>query len=137
MELSKLQVHVGDLYKHGDYTKALSEAKHLLQQTQSHFGDAHPATAAAHNNVGLLHKQLGQFDDARFAYQTAMKLYQQTVGSDHHSYASALHNLGTLNRTQTHLDASLKATDRLTLMEESVHVLEQAYRIRRAVLIMI
>ncbi|GKZ01038.1 hypothetical protein MPSEU_001055200 [Mayamaea pseudoterrestris] len=131
MELSKLQVHVNDLYKHGNYVKALSEAQHLLTETRNHFGDSHPVTAAAYNNVGLFHKQLGQFDKARFAYQAAMKVYQQTVGSDHHSYASALHNLGTLNRSQTHLDATLKATDRLTLMDESARVLEQAYLIRR------
>jgi tetratricopeptide (TPR) repeat protein len=130
MELSKIQVHVSDLYKHGNYQKALKEAKLLLQATRDHFGESHPATAAAHNNVGLLHKQLGQFDEARFAYKTAMKLYKQTVGTDHHSYASALHNLGTLNRSQTHLDATLKATDRLTLMEESANVLEQAFCIR-------
>jgi tetratricopeptide (TPR) repeat protein len=131
MELSKLQVHVNDLYKRGNYRVALTEAHALLEQSRNHFGEFHPATAAAHNNVGLCHKQLGQFDQARRAYQASMKVYKQTVGSDHHSYASALHNLGTLNRSQIHLDASLKATDRLTLMDESTRVLEQAYRIRR------
>jgi len=133
-ELSDLKDRVEDLYRAGNYRQGLKAAQELLERTESHFaatdGGNHPAIAAAHNNVGLMQKQLGRFDDSRFQYRKAMQIYKRAVGQDHASYATALHNLGTLNRTQIHFDASLKATDRLCLVEESVELLQQAFRIR-------
>lgn len=128
--LGQLQTAVQDFYKNGQYTKALSTAETLLEDTTNHFGTNHPATASAHNNVGLMHKLLGHFDDSRKHYTDALKIYQGTVGKDHASYASSLHNLANLNRSQIHLDSGLRATDRLTLMEQAVEYLEQAYQIR-------
>jgi tetratricopeptide (TPR) repeat protein len=130
-ELSGLQNNVQDLYKEGDYTRALESAKSLLDDTESHFGKDHPATAAAYNNIGLMQKLLGDFDASRKQYQTALKIYKTTVGTDHASYASILHNLGNLNLSQIHFDASLRATDRLSLVESALEYLEQAYTIRK------
>jgi tetratricopeptide (TPR) repeat protein len=130
-ELGRLQNHVHDFFKAGDYTRALEAAFSLLEDTEKHFGKDHPATAAAYNNTGLMHKLLGEFDASRKEYQTALKIYKKTVGADHASYASILHNLGNLNRSQIHFDASLRATDRLSLVEAALEYLEQAYHIRK------
>lgn len=130
-ELSRLGNHVQDFYKAGDYTRALESAVSLLTDTEAHFGKDHPATAAAYNNTGLMHKLLGDFDASRKQYQTALKIYKNTVGADHASYASILHNLGNLNRSQIHFDASLRAVDRLSLVEAALEYLEQAYNIRK------
>jgi hypothetical protein len=46
-----------------------------------------------------------------------MKIYGKVVGRDHASYAMNLHNLGELNKSQVHSDTSLKATERLSLVE--------------------
>lgn len=129
-ELSRIQVHVNDQYRSGDYRRALKASQELQTETEKHFGKDHPATASAYNNVGLLQKQLGNFDEARSSYRTALKIYQKTVGKDHASYASILHNLGNLNRSQIHFDTSLRATDRLTLIEQAAEYLEQAWKIR-------
>jgi hypothetical protein len=43
-----------------------------------------------------------------------------------------LHNLGALNKSQVHFDTSLKATDRLTLVETALEYLEEAWAIRKA-----
>lgn len=130
MELTQLQNAVADGFRAGNYRKALEDSRELLKQTRDHFGDEHPATASAFNNLGLMQKLLGDFDEARKAYKTALGIYKRVVGTDHASYASILHNLGTLNQSQLHLDASLRATDRLTLLEQSVEWLSAAYRIR-------
>jgi tetratricopeptide (TPR) repeat protein len=130
-ELGRLGTNVTDFYKAGDYTRALEAAATLLKDTEAHFGRDHPATAAAYNNTGLMHKLLGDFDASRGQYQTALKIYKTTVGADHASYASILHNLGNLNRSQIHFDDSLRATDRLSLVEAALEYLEQAYRIRK------
>lgn len=129
-ELSRIQVQVQDRYRSGDYRRALTASEELLQETERHFGRDHPATASAYNNVGLIHKQLGDFDASRDNYRSALQIYKKTVGTDHASYASILHNLGNLNRSQIHFDSSLKATDRLTLIEQAAEYLEQAFKIR-------
>lgn len=130
LELSKLQVQVNDRYRSGHFRQALDMARDLLQATQAHFGRDHPATAAAENNIGLMHKQLGEFDASRRHYRRAQAIYRSTVGEDHASFAAVLHNLGTLNRDQIHVDADLSATDRLSLLESAIDYLQQAWQIR-------
>lgn len=131
-DLSRIQVQVADQYRSGDYRRALQTSQELQTATEKHFGLNHPATASAYNNVGLIHKQLGNFDESRRSYRDAMQIYKKTVGTDHASFASILHNLGNLNRSQIHFDTTLKATDRLTLIEQAAEYLEQAYQIRVA-----
>jgi tetratricopeptide (TPR) repeat protein len=129
-ELGAMQSQIADLYKSSQYRQALTLSRELLNTTQAHFGSDHPATASAHNNLGLLHKHLGEFDESRAQYKSALATYKRVVGSDHASYAAALHNLGTCARTQLHVDSSLRATDRLSLLQESATSLEKAYSIR-------
>eukprot|EP00977_Amphora_coffeiformis_P006301 scaffold1351_cov176-Amphora_coffeaeformis.AAC.35 len=129
-ELSRIQVHVADLYRSGEYRRALKASEELKTETEKHFGRDHPVTASAYNNVGLLQKQMGNFDQARKSYRDALKIYKKTVGTGHASYASILHNLGNLNHSMIHFDTSLKATDRLSLIEQAAEYLEQAWKIR-------
>ena len=78
-----------------------------------------------------MHKLLGNFDESRHDYRAALSIYKNVVGDDHASYASALHNLGNLNLSQIHFDESLKATDRLSLIEQAAKFLERAWTIRK------
>lgn len=131
-ELSRLQVGVQEIYLRGNYRQALERAKELLTETEAHFSEDHPATASAYCNVGLINKQLGHYDDAHRAYKTATRIYKKVLGTKHASYAACLHNTAVLYQSQVHLDASLKATDRWTLLEEAQGMLEDALQIRRA-----
>ena len=134
LKLADLQATITEEYKRGDFTRALTSSQDLLKQTQQHFGYNidHPATASAMNNVGLMQKLLGNFTEARQHYVAAMRIYASVCGRDHASYAMTLHNLGNLNKTQVHFDASLKATERLSLVEAAMDYLEEAYAIRIA-----
>ena len=134
LKLADLQATITEEYKLGNFTRALSSSKDLLKQTQQHFGFNvdHPATASAMNNVGLMHKLLGNFTEARQHYVGAMRIYASVCGRDHASYAMTLHNLGNLNKSQVHFDDSLKATERLSLVEAAMEYLEEAYAIRVA-----
>ena len=134
LQLADLQATITEEYKRGNFSQALSSSKDLLKQTQQHFGYTvdHPATASAMNNVGLMHKLLGNFNEARQHYVGAMRIYASVCGRDHASYAMTLHNLGNLNKSQVHFDASLKATERLSLVEAAMEYLEEAYAIRVA-----
>ncbi|VEU42813.1 unnamed protein product [Pseudo-nitzschia multistriata] len=134
LRLADLQATITEEYKRGNFTNALATSQDLLKQTQQHFGYNvdHPATASAMNNVGLMHKLLGNFTEARQHYVAAMRVYASVCGRDHASYAMTLHNLGNLNKSQVHFDASLKATDRLSLVESALEYLEEAYAVRIA-----
>jgi len=134
LKLADLQATITEEYKRGNFKQALSSSQDLLKQTQQHFGFTvdHPATASAMNNVGLMHKLLGNFTEARQHYVGAMRVYASVCGRDHASYAMTLHNLGNLNKSQVHFDTSLKATERLSLVEAAMEYLEEAYAIRMA-----
>ena len=138
-ELARMQDHVRSSFRAGDYSAGLKDAKRYLKAAIDHFGrgkrsdlkdQEHPAIGSAYSDLGLFYKLLGNFDESRRQYKSALTIYGKVLGKDHGSYASLLHNLGNLSRTQVHVDADLRATDRLTLIEEAAEVLEQAYKIR-------
>ena len=131
MELHTLTMHVQTHYRHGNYPDALQAAKELLDATQDHFGKDHPATASAYNNIALMHKNLGAFQDSRLNYNEALRIYDRVVGKDHASYAAALHNIGSLHKAQVHLDESLPSLERVELQEIAAEYLEEAWQIRR------
>ncbi|GAX24591.1 hypothetical protein FisN_4Hh109 [Fistulifera solaris] len=130
--LQQLQVRLQELHKAGNARAALQVAEEMHQETEKHLGAQHPATASARSNIGLQLKLLGRWNDSRKQYEQALKIYRATVGHDHASTASVHHNWGTLLRTQLHLDDSLSATDRLSVLEMSLEHLEKAYKIRLA-----
>jgi len=132
LALAALQSTITEHYQRGEFGSALQVSKDLMRQTEQHFGKEHPATASAYNNVGLMHKLLGDFVEARSHYNVAMRVYANVVGRDHASYAMTLHNLGSLNKSQIHFDTTLKATERLSLVENALEYLEEALEVRSA-----
>ena len=125
-----MQSHIRTHYRHAAYNEALETSHQLLDACQKLFGDNHPATASAYNNIGLMHKALGQFDDSRTNYAKALELYRDIVGTDHASYAAALNNLGNLDRAQAHVDEDLDVAQRLELNESAVKYFDDALAIR-------
>ncbi len=132
LKLAAIQSRISEHYKQGDFSKALKVSKQLFQQSQAHFGQNHPATASALNNMGLMQKLLGDFIESRKHYTAALRIYAKVVGRDHASYAMTLHNLASLNKAQVHFDTTLKATERLTLVETALEYFEEAFLIRKA-----
>jgi tetratricopeptide (TPR) repeat protein len=131
-KLGRMQTEVIDLHRKGNYHKGLKSAQTLLEETKAHFGANHPSTAAAYNNTALFHKQLGNFVESRTDYNAALDIYQKILGEGHASYASALHNLGNLHRSQISFDGELKPTDRISLVEQALEYFQKAYTIRLA-----
>lgn len=58
----------------------------------------HPSIASAYNNAAVMHKMLGQYQDAKTCYQQALQIYKVVLGEDHASYAATLNNIGNLLR---------------------------------------
>ncbi|CAM9163039.1 unnamed protein product [Phaeothamnion confervicola] len=87
------------LFNRGMYEDALRAAALQLQQSDAHFGRAHPATASALNNVALMHKMRGDLAKSIDAYSDALAAYRAALGTeDHPSFATALSNLGLVYR---------------------------------------
>ena len=97
-EILSLQSELRTHHRHAAYDTALQTATKLLELTISHFGNLHPSTASAHNNVGLMMKCLGRYGEAKESYHESLRIYGEVCGKDHASYAAALSNLGMLER---------------------------------------
>ena len=130
-----LQGHVRDHHRQGQYYEALQSSRDLLAACEEQFSRAggptpHPATTSAHNNLGLMYKLLGGYDESRESYDAALSAYGECVGSDHASYAAALHNLGGLDRAQSTVDETLSSERRLSLNERATERFQRAVAIR-------
>jgi tetratricopeptide (TPR) repeat protein len=149
-------------FRHASYEDALTVASKLLTMTTEHFGTLHPATASAYNNVGLMNKSLGRYDNAKEAYHESLRIYGEVCGKDHASYAAALSNLGMLERgramesegasssessddvDESQIDSSINestnktekkrmsAMERMRLNDSAIEYLDESYRIRLA-----
>eukprot|EP00979_Chaetoceros_neogracilis_P017377 scaffold10209_cov233-Chaetoceros_neogracile.AAC.7 len=131
-ELYMLQAHVKEHFQHANYTEALSTSEEILQKSTDLFGNNHPATASAYNNIGLMRKMMGEYDLSREKYHAALSIYEEIVGKDHASYAAALNNLGNLDRAQSMTDEDLSSLQRMQLNDSAVEYFEDAWNIRKA-----
>ena len=148
-------------FRHASYEDALTVASKLLTMAIEHFGMLHPATASAYNNVGLMNKSLGRYDEAKEAYHESLRIYGEVCGKDHASYAAALSNLGMLergramesegasesnnaeesrvamdggggNESSTTKTEKMSAMERMRLNDSAIEYLDESYRIRLA-----
>ena len=134
-EIYMLNSHVQQHFQNSNYTSALSTSQEVLQKSTDLFGLTHPATASAYNNIGLMHKMMGDFQLSRENYHRALNVYRDVpgIGTDHASYAAALNNLGNLDRAQSAMDddEGLSSLERMQLNDSAVEYLEEAYKIRK------
>ena len=134
-EIYMLNSHVQQHFQNSNYTSALSTSQEVLQKSTDLFGLTHPATASAYNNIGLMHKMMGDFQLSRENYHRALNVYRDVpgIGTDHASYAAALNNLGNLDRAQSTMDddEGLSSLERMQLNDSAVEYLEEAYKIRK------
>ena len=144
-EIRDIQAEIAFHHKHAQYHEALTASQMLLEKSMDHFQKNHPVTASAYNNVGLMHKYLGNFKEATDMYHAALRIYGEVVGKDHASYAATLNNLGNLLRAQTLMSdgdgdeendgngvGSMTALQRLQYNEMAIEYFEEALAIRQA-----
>ena len=130
-EIKILQEEVRHLHSQAEYDHALMRASELVERCENHFGKKHPVTASSYNDMAVMHKQIGQFKEAKEKFYEALKVYEEIVGVNHLSYASALHNLGVLEKDQSRLDDELSSLERIQTLESSIVQFESALEIRK------
>lgn len=93
-EIAELQRHLSLAFAEQDLESAREIAQRLRDQTKDLYGDSHPVYASALNNMGLVSKSAGDFDEAMNLYTVAVQIYEKTVGKTHPSTITSLRNLG-------------------------------------------
>ncbi|GBG34411.1 Kinesin light chain [Hondaea fermentalgiana] len=99
LEISKLQQQVHELWSQNKIAEAREVAEAVKLTVESFYGDKHPVYASVLNNLALMHKQVGEFDEAVKSLSEAIRIYKDTVGDDHLSTVTAMGNLGQLYKT--------------------------------------
>jgi tetratricopeptide (TPR) repeat protein len=129
--ISETQRALRAAYKQGDHSSALEGAKLLRDQCALHFTRNHPAYASALNDLGLMHKELGEHAFAVEAYLEALRVYRAAFGMENHpSFATTLANCGLAFRAYA---AGCPALERMGLLDRAKEHLERAVELRREV----
>ena len=92
---------LGNLQRHlARYSEAEENLKRALALALESFGEASDEASNARNNLGILYKYTGKFDDAKILYETALANIEREYGREHISTASLYHNLGGLEHAR-------------------------------------
>ncbi len=93
-----LSAAAASLLSLGRYKEALAAAQKAHAAMAARLGDgvAHPAFASLLNNLGEIHRTVGDYPSAVRHLRRAAALQLATMGPDSSEYATALHNLAML-----------------------------------------
>ena len=80
--------------RRGDYRRAGLLLTLTLGAAEAHTDVGREVVAGICNELGVLGKYTGRFDDAETFYRRALDIYLDVYGTDHDTVASIYHNLG-------------------------------------------
>lgn len=86
----------------GDYARAEADLQNAVVTAAAEFGDASREVAEARNNLGVLYKHLGRFDEARILYEQALR----SIGGESVEGALIYHNIGGILHAQGNFSAA-------------------------------
>ena len=98
VEWDILNEEVMELYRTGNYDRALVVAKKALQVGEKNVGPDHPDVATSLNNLALLYYSQGQYAQAEPLYKRSLAIMEKALGPDHPNVAVSLENLAALYR---------------------------------------
>jgi tetratricopeptide (TPR) repeat protein len=78
-----------------------------LRLRRGHLGDEHPDTLGSINNMGLLLKNQGKYEEALSYYTEALEGLRRVVGDEHPSTLSSINNMGILLKNQGKYEEAL------------------------------
>jgi len=112
-----------DKFRQGDYVSSLDVAEQSIELSRELFEDVeglHPGLASGLNNLGRIHKALGDFPAAGKAYQEAADIYILVYGESHRSTATALQNLVRLLLVQQQIDQAKSLADKVVTIRRQL-----------------
>ena len=87
-----------DLYRAGNYDRALTVAKKALKVAEKNAGPHHPDVATSLNNLALLSYSQSNFAQAEPLYKRSLAIWEKALGPDHPHVATNLENMALLYR---------------------------------------
>lgn len=86
-------------YLFGNYD--LAEKFHLQnwRTSENFYGKNHQETAQALNQLALVYKAQGRYDEAIEKFEIALEIGEKTIGKEHPSYSTRLNNLANVYRS--------------------------------------
>ncbi len=91
-----LNQEVAELYRTGEYDRALIPAKKALEVAQKNVGPNHPDVATSLNYLGVLYREMGEYAKAEPLFKKAMQICRKALGEEHPDYGATLNNLAWL-----------------------------------------
>lgn len=103
----KTQLSLGEIRRIlGDYQCAEVDLKEALSIAASEFGANSEASATARNQLGMLYKYFGRFEEGLQLYQEALKVLVEAHGEHSPQVGTIYHNLGGILFSKGDLDAA-------------------------------
>jgi tetratricopeptide (TPR) repeat protein len=97
-EWDALNQEVLELYRAGQYDRALVVAKKALDIAEKSTYPNHPSVATSLNNLAELYRAQGQYAQAEPLYKRALAIREKALGPDHPDVATVLENMVALYR---------------------------------------
>jgi tetratricopeptide (TPR) repeat protein len=97
IEWDILNQEVTELYRAGNYGRAVVVAKKALQVAEANAGKIHPMWPSL-NNLAQLYATQGQYAQAEPLYKRTLAIKEKALGPDHPDVATSLNNLAALYR---------------------------------------
>lgn len=129
--VAEVQSELKELYQAARYTEALDLATSFSSHVEEHFGEDHPVSASFYNNRALMHRSMGQYEDAMPLYERALRAYEKVVGKEHPSTTTCLSNMSYLCKTLA-TSGSVGGVEKLAMLERAREYGEQALENKKA-----
>jgi tetratricopeptide (TPR) repeat protein len=95
-----LLAHAAVLRAAGRYREARRRARQALRRAEHELAKGHDLVASAHNELGMIAKFAGWFDEAATHYEAALPLVRRRYGVRSREMARLWHNVGGLDHAR-------------------------------------
>ncbi len=99
VEWKRLNQEVEELYRAGQYDRAVTVAQAALEAAEKNAGPDHPDVATSLNNLAELYRVQGAYAKAEPLYKRSLAIWEN-AGPDHPNVATSLNNLAGLYKAQ-------------------------------------
>ena len=101
-------------------TQAVGIAEPLLADSETAFGEAHPATLSIRNSLGYAYRAAGRLDDAIAQYERVLAGRERLFGPDDPDTLTSRNNLGAVYNQAGRADKAIELLDRTVTDRERV-----------------
>ena len=84
--------------EHCEFNGAIMYQEHALALNKKKLGSTDLAVATRYNNLGVIHRDLGDLEQAKEYLQRALTIRLEKLGADHIDVATSYNNLGSIHQ---------------------------------------